>query len=174
VGVQDNLNTTENIQVNRPTGANVPTAQKEWDDMTAEEQAAERAKAQKEIASANKPDPTKDREIDRVLGHMKKVFGEQKRHPIILYQINGAMKAAGHKDLTPVQLGINGYNFVIPRGVPVQLPEDAIKILYQSGEITPQTMLTLGLASQDELMADLNAANEIAAQIQAKLAPMEM
>lgn len=176
--VQGSLNTTDNIQVNRPSGATVPPAavatQKEWDDMTPEEQAKARAEAQRIISEANKPDPSKDREIDRVLNQMKQVFGSQKRHPIVLYQINGAMKAAGHKDLPPVTLGINGYNFIIPRAVPVELPEDAIRVLYHAGEVMPQTMLALGLMSIDEVSADMKAALEMEQLLKDKIAPMEM
>lgn len=165
-----NLNTTDTLTITRPEA---PKA-KDWDDMTEAEQAAARAKAASALADASKPNPTADRDMDRAIGNMKAVFGEQKRVKIMLHQITPAQKATGAVELPKMVVGINGYNFVLPRAVPLDVPVDLARVVYQAGEIHPHTMVQLGLMTIEEMQHDLNMAEADAQRLADLIKPREM
>lgn len=116
--------------------------------------------------AADRPDPEFDRFVDaKLVAQMKRVFGKQKRYPITLFQITGAMKAAGEKELPPRECGINGYNFVVPRGVPLMLPEGLINLLYQAGELNAMTMVQHGLLTMEQAARDMKISEEDAKKL---------
>lgn len=146
-------------KIQRPT-------KKEWDEMTPEEQAAERQRLVEAELAAERPDPDFEKFVDKnLVGKMKNLFKNQKVYPIMLFQITPAMKAEGQKELPPRECGINGYNFVVPRGVPVMVPESLAHILHQCGEINDMQMVQMGLLSMEQAMANLKLSREEAERL---------
>lgn len=125
---------------------------KSWDEMDETERRAEFARMKEAEALADRPDPTFDREVDGLVKKMEKIFKGQKRYMIMLPQVTAAQKAAGMGDMPPRECGVNGYNFIVPRNVPVEVPETLIRILYEAGEVGDMMMFQYGLITKEELM----------------------
>ena len=70
-----------------------------------------------------------DADFDRMASGMKKVFGEMKKRSIRIPidQLNPAENG--------VPVCVNGYTFVIKRGVTVEVPEEIAKILERANYI---------------------------------------
>lgn len=127
-----------------------------WDDMTAEQQRAEKARLLKLEKEAETPDRSFDTQSDQQMRSMKMIFQKQAWHTVQLFQINGAMKAEGITALPDRECGINGHNFIVPRGRPVKIPEGLIRVLYNAGEIDGYVMINLGLMTVEEVVRDQN------------------
>lgn len=135
--------------VQKPT-----TEKKNWDDMTEAEKKAERARLAKLEREAEAADPNFDKSVDKAVQTMKRMFRNEKWFSVTLFQINRSMAAEGMQKLADRECGINGYNFIVPRGVPVKLPESLVRVLYNAGEITGYQMVEWGLLTPEAVAHD--------------------
>jgi hypothetical protein len=124
---------------------------KSWDDMNEEERAQEFKRLQDAEKVATTPDPAFDKSTDQLIRQMARLFGSEQRHPVMLFQVNSSQKAAGQRELPPRECGINGHNFVVPRGIPLELPESLVRILHEAGELNDMQMFQLGLMDMDTI-----------------------
>lgn len=137
------------VNVKKPKAADF-----DWDNATEEERRAENRRLQEaEAAGADTfRDPAFDRLADGWLGKAAIMFKQQARYLIQLSQVTPQQEAAGQKPLPDRECGVNGYNFVVPRGVPVDMPESLVWVLYEAGEITPLVMHQHKLITKEQLM----------------------
>lgn len=113
--------------------------------MNEQEKAQEFQRLHDAEKAATAADPAFDKSADQLIRQMGRLFGQEKRHLVMLFQVNSSQKAAGQRELPPRECGINGHNFVVPRGIPLELPESLIRILHEAGELNDMQMFQLEL-----------------------------